>query len=158
MWILQSIWKVSVRQKYLFPHTWVLWIQRICVCTLMVDIERLTSPRPLGRHLYWHCMLFNRRKHQSWWLIIQCWFYNELRLLLFLTGSQLCHHLIHRLTSELSAVHQHTQHQTLLSGITARICRCQLFTAHSLKWESVILSVGTRAALSHADCHVGVTK
>ena len=131
MWILKSIGEVGVHLKYLFLHTFVLWTQRICVGTLMVDTEHLTSPHPLGRHLFWHFMLFNRRKNQTWRLIIQRWFYNELRLLWFLTDLHRCHHLIHRIIRELSFMHQNTQQQKLLTGISACICRCQRCTAHS---------------------------
>jgi hypothetical protein len=34
----------------IFLHTCVLWRKRICVGTLIVDTERLTSPSPLGHH------------------------------------------------------------------------------------------------------------
>lgn len=90
----------------------------------------------LRRHIlcdvifFWHFILFNRGKHQSWRLIIQRWPYNELHFLLFLTGLQGCHHLIHPLIHELSFMHQNTQYQTLLTEITGRVWCCQRYTAH----------------------------
>jgi hypothetical protein len=77
----------------------------------------------------WHFVLFNRRKHQSWRLIIQGCFYNELRLLLFLTGLQHCHHLIHPLIHEPSFMHQNTQYRSHWN--TCSIWSCQPNTAHS---------------------------